>query len=130
MKQFFKTFFASLLALIIFSLIGIVLLVSIAAGFSKEEIDKAKYDFILINLNTIFWEELTCNIGDMRGHLDALNKNSGYKLVVYENNVVLLERVDQLVVSSNYNWTENFDALIKINHDCAKPTWARTLRLM
>lgn len=37
MKQFFKTFFASLLALIIFSLIGIVLLVSIAAGFSKEE---------------------------------------------------------------------------------------------
>jgi len=37
MKQFFKTFFASLLALIIFSLIGIVLLVSIAAGFSNEE---------------------------------------------------------------------------------------------
>jgi len=37
MKQFFKTFFASLLALIIFSIIGIVLLVSIAAGFSKEE---------------------------------------------------------------------------------------------
>ena len=102
----------------------------VGAGFSKEEIDKAKYDFILINLKTIFWEELTCNIGDMRGHLDALNKNSGYKLVVYENDVVLLERVDQLVVSSNYNWTENFDTLIKINHDCAKPTWARTLRLM
>jgi protease-4 len=37
MKQFFKTFFASLLALIIFSLIGIVLLVSIAASFSDEE---------------------------------------------------------------------------------------------
>jgi protease-4 len=37
MKQFFKTFFASLLALIIFSVIGVVILVSIAAGFSKEE---------------------------------------------------------------------------------------------
>jgi protease-4 len=37
MKQFFKTFFASLLALIIFSILGIIVLVSIAAGFSKEE---------------------------------------------------------------------------------------------
>ena len=37
MKQFFKTFFASLLALIIFSVLGVVILVSIAAGFSKEE---------------------------------------------------------------------------------------------
>jgi len=37
MKQFFKTFFASLLALIIFSVLGVVILASIAAGFSKEE---------------------------------------------------------------------------------------------
>ena len=37
MKQFFKTFFASLLALIIFSVLGIVILASIAAGFSNEE---------------------------------------------------------------------------------------------
>ncbi|MEY4052369.1 MAG: signal peptide peptidase SppA [Chitinophagia bacterium] len=37
MKQFFKTFFASLLALIIFSLIGLVIIASIAASFSKEE---------------------------------------------------------------------------------------------
>ena len=37
MKQFFKTFFASLLALFIFSIIGIVLIISLAAGFSKEE---------------------------------------------------------------------------------------------
>lgn len=37
MKQFFKTFFASLLALIIFSVLGVVFLASIAAGFSNEE---------------------------------------------------------------------------------------------
>jgi protease-4 len=37
MKQFFKTFFASLLALFIFSVLGIVIIASIAAGFSNEE---------------------------------------------------------------------------------------------
>ena len=37
MRQFFKTFFASLLALIIFSVLGIVILASIAAVFSNEE---------------------------------------------------------------------------------------------
>jgi len=37
MKSFFKIFFASLLALFIFSLIGFVLLVGIASGLSKEE---------------------------------------------------------------------------------------------
>ncbi len=37
MKSFFKTFFASLLALIIFSVIGLFVLVGIATGLSKEE---------------------------------------------------------------------------------------------
>ncbi len=37
MKSFFKTFFASLLALIIFSVIGLFLLAGIATGLSKEE---------------------------------------------------------------------------------------------
>ena len=37
MKSFFKTFFASLLALIIFSVIGLFVLVGIASGLSKEE---------------------------------------------------------------------------------------------
>lgn len=37
MKIFFKSFFASLLALVVFSLIGFFLLIGIAASFSKEE---------------------------------------------------------------------------------------------
>jgi len=37
MKIFFKSFFASLLALVVFSLIGLFLIIGIAASFSKEE---------------------------------------------------------------------------------------------
>jgi protease-4 len=37
MKTFFKTFFASLLALIIFSFLGILILFGIAGSFSSEE---------------------------------------------------------------------------------------------
>ena len=37
MKIFFKTFFASLLALFIFSLLGFLILIGIAGSFSKEE---------------------------------------------------------------------------------------------
>jgi hypothetical protein len=37
MKTFFKTFFASLLALFIFSLLGFLILLGIAGSFSKEE---------------------------------------------------------------------------------------------
>ena len=37
MKIFFKTFFATLLALFIFSLLGIFILFGIAGSFSKEE---------------------------------------------------------------------------------------------
>ena len=37
MKIFFKSFFASLLALVVFSLIGLFFIIGIAASFSKEE---------------------------------------------------------------------------------------------
>ncbi len=37
MKSFFKSFFAALLALIVFTLIGFFLIIGIAASFSKEE---------------------------------------------------------------------------------------------
>ena len=102
----------------------------VGASFSKEEIDIAKYDFILINLNTIFWEELSCNLGDLRLLLEDLYKNADYNVVVYEDNVVLLERVGKLGVLSNYNWTQDFDELKKLNHDCAKSTWIRSIRLI
>ncbi len=37
MRNFFKTFFASFLALLVFSIVGFLLLIGIAAGLSKEE---------------------------------------------------------------------------------------------
>jgi protease-4 len=37
MKNFFKTFFASFLALIVFTILGVLILIGIAASFSKEE---------------------------------------------------------------------------------------------
>lgn len=37
MKNFFKTFFASFLALIVFTILGVFVLIGIAASFSKDE---------------------------------------------------------------------------------------------
>jgi hypothetical protein len=102
----------------------------VGASFSEMEIGIAKYEFILINLNTIFWEELSCNSDDMRVHLDALHKNPDYNVLAFEDNVVLLRRLRHPGVSSSDNWTKDFDALDKLNHDCAKPIWARSLRVM
>ncbi len=59
MKQFFKTFFASLLALFIFSIIGIVILVSLAAGFSKEEPKiTAANSVLVIDISENFEEQI------------------------------------------------------------------------
>ena len=58
MKQFFKTFFASLLALIIFTILGVVVIISIAAGFSKEEQKvTAPNSVLVIDLSETFTEQ-------------------------------------------------------------------------
>ena len=48
MKFFFKTFFASLLALFIFSLLGILILLGIAGSFSKEEQNTIEPNSVLV----------------------------------------------------------------------------------
>ena len=48
MKTFFKSFFAALLALIVFTLIGFFLIIGIAASFSKEEKTSIEPNSVLV----------------------------------------------------------------------------------
>ena len=58
MKSFFKTFFAALLALIIFSLIGFFILIGIAAAFSTDEkVAVAQNSVLVIDASETFLEQ-------------------------------------------------------------------------
>jgi len=58
MKSFFKTFFAALLALIIFSLLGFFILIGIAAAFSSDEkVAVAQNSVLVIDASETFSEQ-------------------------------------------------------------------------
>ena len=58
MKSFFKTFFAALLALIIFSLLGFFILIGIAAAFSSDEkVAVAQNSVLVIDASETFLEQ-------------------------------------------------------------------------
>ena len=58
MKSFFKTFFAALLALIIFSLLGFFILIGIAAAFSTDEkVAVAQNSVLVIDASETFLEQ-------------------------------------------------------------------------
>jgi len=58
MKSFFKTFFAALLALIIFSLLGFFILIGIAAAFSTDEkVAIAQNSVLVIDASETFLEQ-------------------------------------------------------------------------
>ena len=58
MKSFFKTFFAALLALIIFSLLGFFILIGIAADFSTDEkVAVAQNSVLVIDASETFLEQ-------------------------------------------------------------------------
>jgi len=59
MKIFFKSFFASLLALVVFTLIGFFLLVGIASAFSTEEPKTVAANSVLVlDLSNEFVEQV------------------------------------------------------------------------
>ena len=58
MKSFFKIVFASLLSLIIFSLIGLFIIIGIAANLSSEEPSQVSANSVLVlDLNENFPEQ-------------------------------------------------------------------------
>jgi len=58
MKSFFKTFFAALLALIIFSFLGFFILIGIAAAFSTDEkVEVAQNSVLVIDASETFLEQ-------------------------------------------------------------------------
>lgn len=58
MKSFFKTFFAALLALIIFSLLGFFIIIGIAAAFSTDEkVAVAQNSVLVIDASETFLEQ-------------------------------------------------------------------------
>jgi len=58
MKSFFKTFFAALLALFIFSLLGFFILIGIAATFSTDEkVAVAQNSVLVIDASEAFLEQ-------------------------------------------------------------------------
>ncbi len=62
MKAFFKTFFASLLALVVFSIIGFLLLIGIIAGFTSSDKPITGKDAVLVlNLSNSFKERAQPN---------------------------------------------------------------------
>ena len=101
----------------------------IGVDFSNIEIEKAKYEYIIINLKTIFWENLSCNDKGMENNLNALFNNSNYKLLAYDEDIVLLQRSSESNALSEFNWTTDFERFIGMNHDCIKPNFMRELRL-
>lgn len=103
----------------------------VSPDFSPDEIERMKYDYILINLKTIFWEVLSCDDRSMAINLKKLNKNVKYQVLFYRNDIILLKMKDSDNLDSvQPDWTDNLEKYEEINHDCMKSNVMRTLRLL
>lgn len=101
-----------------------------SSGFSPAGIDRMQYDYVLINLKTIFWEIINCDDTEsMKFNLIKLNSNNKYQVSYYGNDVVLLKKKNSYDVDSvQPDWSEHLEDYEKINHDCMKSKLMRTLR--
>lgn len=97
--------------------------------FSPEEIEKKGYDYILINLKTVFWETLSCSDQTMSINLKKLNENRRYRVLYYSDDIVLLKKNQSGDDSGQQDWSDHLDEYRKINHDCMKSGLMRRLRL-
>ena len=102
----------------------------IGSGFFPDEIGKVKYDYILINLNSIFWESLNCTDDTMALNLKKLNSNLHYRSLFYDNDIILLKKVHIADNILQPDWSGDFAKYQKINHDCLKSDLMRGLRLL
>ncbi len=97
--------------------------------FSPVAIEKRKYDYILINLKTVFWEALSCSDESMAINLKKLNGNRKYQVLFYADDIVLLKKNRSVEFPGQPDWSGYLDEFRKINHDCMKSPLMRRLRL-
>ena len=100
----------------------------VSGNFEPDEIEKIKYDYILINLKTVFWESLSCSDETLANNLKKLNENHKYQVLYYANGIVLLENNDSGAYLEQPEWAGNFDKYQQNNHDCMKSDLFRKLR--
>lgn len=101
----------------------------VSPDFSPEEIERRGYDYILINLKTIFWETLSCGDQTLVINLKKLNENGKYRVLYYSDNIVLLTKNDSNASSVQPDWSDHLGEYRQINHDCMKSDLIKKLRL-
>ena len=97
--------------------------------FAPDEIEKNKYEYIIVNLRTIFWETLSCSDRLLSKNLKQLNQSKMYQAIHYADDIVLLKRYDIEATIKQPPWSERIDDYVEINHDCYKSELMRAARL-
>lgn len=102
---------------------------SISPDFSPEEIERKGYEYIFINLRTIFWEILNCSDESMKLNLRKLNANNAYQVLHDRDDIVLLKRIRvESADAMQPDWSGQIEQHEGINHDCVKPHLMKALR--
>ena len=102
----------------------------VSGNFQPDEIEKMGYDYILINLNTVFWETLSCSDETIAINLKKLNVNKKYEVLYHANDIVLLKKSHLDDYTQQPDWSVHLEKYQHINHDCMKSNLMRNLRLL
>lgn len=102
----------------------------VSGDFHPDEIKKMQYDYILINLNTVFWEALSCSDETIAINLKTLNGNKQYQTLHYADDIVLLKKSHPGDNIKQPDWSGHLEKYRQINHDCMKSDPMKNLRLL
>lgn len=102
----------------------------VSGDFHPDEIKKMQYDYILINLNTVFWEALSCSDETIAVNLKKLNGNKQYQMLHYADDIVLLKKSRSGDNIKQPDWSGHLEKYRQINHDCMKTDLMKNLRLL
>ena len=99
--------------------------------FQPEIINKLGPEYILINLRTVFWEQLSeGEIELLKMNLRKLNSNKSYHVIFYENDIVVLKKsASNDLGSVQLSWSDNLKDFEGINQVRMKPEFIRLLRV-
>ncbi len=101
----------------------------VTGDFQPGEIEKMEYDYILVNLNTVFWEVLNCSDETIAINLKKLNGNNKYQTLYYADDIVLLKKSHADAYIKQPDWSGHLEKYQQINHDCMKSDLMRKIRL-
>jgi len=102
----------------------------LSANFDPSEIERKRYDYILINKRTVFWEVLSDDANILlKENLMSLNKNERYETVFDSEDVILLERImGHTKNGKQTNWVYDLEEFQNINQVSMKLDWIKILR--